>query len=236
MTVPHGTSGKAVLDGALVRVLRLAAGMSERDLAGKVGFSTTTLVSVESGLGQTARVAESVSINQMRLLAEALGVPVAALVLPEPQAAPAAPDDAKALGALLMHADRLISPEDLADALGWTLDRVHAAAADLRPALAAVGMTITSGGYRAASIRLASATAGTSPAERSADTARRDAKGMHRAQAVVLWRIVNGTFGLRSTTNAYRTFYAGLLKQGLALHQPDGTPVPSDAVRYGLDF
>lgn len=236
MTTERNANRKMILDGSRIRVLRLTAGMSERDLAGRVGFSTTTLVSVESGLGQTARVAENVSVNQVRLLAEALGVAARDLVLPEPHGEPDSPDDAKALGALLMHTDRLTTTEELADALGWTLDRVHAAVDGLRPALSAVGLTIVRGGYRGASIRLASITAGTSAAEQAADTARRDAKGLHRAQAVVLWRIVNGTFGLRSTTNAYRTFYAGLLKQALAQQKDDGVPAPSPAVLYALDF
>lgn len=87
--------------------------------------------------------------------------------------------------------------EELTEALGWTLDRLQIAANELSAALPIVGLRLVKGGDMGAGLRIASATAGSSPAEKAADRIRRDAKDMHRAQATVLWRIVDGSFGLR---------------------------------------
>ena len=219
-----------------IRLLRLTAGMSERDLAAPIGVSTTTLQTAENR-STSAHLAENLTVNQLRLLADALGTSPADLLLPAPGRQPDPPVDASTLGALLAHlAPRFAMREDLCEALHWTLPRLREAEGALTEALPALGQRVVQGGTRNAGIRVAPADAGDSPAARALDVARRDAKGLHRAQAVVLWRITTGQFNLRSTTNLYRTFYAGLLKQGLVHVPEDGTPQPSEAVLDALDF
>jgi transcriptional regulator with XRE-family HTH domain len=66
--------------GALLREARLRAGLTQHELAARLGWSPGALASYETGR-------RGLRVAQLFVLAAALGVPPAALLIEEPQAA-----------------------------------------------------------------------------------------------------------------------------------------------------
>lgn len=143
------------IDGDTVRDARLALGLSQRSLAQATGVAPHTIVRIEGGI--TAHDTE-VMLSHIQRLIDTLGVPLHQILADDTPAAPnadrahapdAAPDDMAALASVLLHTRANTLKTELADTLGWTLDRLRLAAAALDHHLRPLGMQVHSlrGGY-----------------------------------------------------------------------------------------
>jgi transcriptional regulator with XRE-family HTH domain len=143
------------LDGDAVRQARLDLGLSQRALAKAVGIGPWPLIKLENG--ETGPSSE-ITLPMLQRLVDTLGVPLTALLADDTPSTPDAtgarapehgPDDMAALGALLLHTRVNTSKTELADSLGWTLDRLRLAARALDHHLRPLGMNVHSvrGGY-----------------------------------------------------------------------------------------
>jgi transcriptional regulator with XRE-family HTH domain len=126
-------SSATLIDGQRVAELRRLAGLSQRALAGLMDVAQMTMRRIEENQGHG-----DLTLRFVNRLAEVLGVEVAVL-LPAPAArVRATPDDA-AVEAALTDLGRYVPVEELARALGWTLERINAALAALDERLATTG-------------------------------------------------------------------------------------------------
>ncbi|MCW2605418.1 MAG: family transcriptional regulator [Frankiales bacterium] len=222
-----------VLDGPKIRQLRLAAGMSELALVDAVGIGWPTLRLIEAR-GGGRRAAASISLNQLSLIADTLAVPIQSLFLDNPGVQPADTHDPRALGALLQHVGKSVLPEEAAQALDWTLDRLLRAADNLALALPLVGLRLrrTLDGK----LSVVSETNGTSRADAIAAGISRDARSMNESEALLLYAITGRTLSPKTMNNARRVAYAGLLKHRLITEDDDCNPEAGPAVAYAFDF
>ena len=116
-------TGDGVLNGTLIRHLRLTAGRSERDFIAACRLTYAALHKIEErGGGRTS----TITLGQIERMAAELGVSPAALFRRDEATDEASPDT-RLLGGVLYASRRDPHVHDLATALGWTLDRVHAA-------------------------------------------------------------------------------------------------------------
>ena len=143
------------LDGNAIRQTRLDLGLSQRTLAKVVGLSPSAVVKLEAD--QTGPSSE-ITLPMLQRLVDTLGVPLSGLLTDDTPTGPnpdrahapdARPDDPAALGAVLLHAHVNTPKPDLADSLGWTLDRLRLAARALDHDLRPLGMHVHDlrGGY-----------------------------------------------------------------------------------------
>lgn len=126
------------LNGPLVRRLRLAGGMSRRELAPRLNVSQTAIRSIEEG-----RNHDELTVRHLRLLADVLGVPLAELFLERPaRTSERADDDTQRVIAALTFLRASIHRDDLARWLGWTLPRTATALANAAATLDGTGALV----------------------------------------------------------------------------------------------
>jgi transcriptional regulator with XRE-family HTH domain len=125
-----------VLDVELIRSLRLAAGLSRRALADRLGASQTVIRGLKEGADHGSH-----PLDFLVQLAAALGTTPRALLLHEAGGDEASADDIK-LEAALMNVGKEVRREAIARAFGWKLDRVTAAADRLGRRLTATGLML----------------------------------------------------------------------------------------------
>ncbi len=132
------------LNGPLVRRLRLAGGMSRRELAPRLNVSQTAIRSIEEG-----RNHDELTVRHLRLLADVLGVPPAELFLERPASTSERTDeDTQRVIAALTSLRTPIHRDTLARWLGWTLPRTATALANAAATLDGTGglVQLTSAG------------------------------------------------------------------------------------------
>jgi transcriptional regulator with XRE-family HTH domain len=126
----------------LVR-LRLQASLSHRALGDRLGVSAGVIARLEQGFGHNR-----LTLDRLARLASALGTtPAALLARPDETALPGS-DDIK-VEAAIAGSSTLLSPEELARGLNWTLARTHRALRQLRGRLKSTGLDLhrTQNGY-----------------------------------------------------------------------------------------
>jgi transcriptional regulator with XRE-family HTH domain len=142
------------LDSDRIRAAMNAHGVSHRDLAEALGKSLPRVTALVQG-----RSHGSLTLTMLSRLCNALDLELddvlrrsATKAGPTAQSEPAAQDDARALGALLLDADGPLRPGEAAAALGWSIARVTGAAAELATRAVTVGAILkqTAAGYRLA--------------------------------------------------------------------------------------
>lgn len=128
----------SLLDTDLIIERRLANGMSPIALARALGVSTMAIRGLEHGTNH-----DSLTLHRTKLLADALGVPIADLFTREHRAddAALASEEVKAEAALALL-DKRIYPEDYAAALGSTLKDAHATFKALQERRAGTGLRV----------------------------------------------------------------------------------------------
>jgi DNA-binding XRE family transcriptional regulator len=140
-----GSAGQ-LLDAELIRRRRLSLGITERDLARQFGVTSVVVHGIERGLNHAdLTVGITVALD-----ADALFQPAAASPATPPATTPAArgqqgtdpAPDAATVGALLHAAGRAVPVSVLAEATGWTLERVTAALAVLEAGMPSVGLRL----------------------------------------------------------------------------------------------
>jgi transcriptional regulator with XRE-family HTH domain len=127
------------LNANRLTLLRLDRGLATRQLAFDSGINIAVLNRLETeGSAQVS----SLTLAQFLRLCERLGVAPDALI--DDDAAPAAVEssDAAVLGAMLRDLRTAVATVVLTDVLGWTSERLHAAADALLPLLAPAGLTV----------------------------------------------------------------------------------------------
>lgn len=125
------------LDTALIARRRIALGLSQRALSAECGFTNVTISLLESG-----RNHEELTIRKLGRLADALGLPTGALFTDAQGDAREPAEDDRVLEALLAEARQALGRGQIAVALGWTLDRVEAALAQLASRLDPTGVLL----------------------------------------------------------------------------------------------
>ena len=122
--------------------IRLSRGLAVRELARDTGISISVLNRLETSTDPTL---STISVAEFARLADRLGVHVGDLftnTTDTTTSGPADEPDVQRLGALLLDLKHATPIVVLADALGWTLDRVHRAATALSGTLAPSGLTM----------------------------------------------------------------------------------------------
>lgn len=229
---PGSAVTRTVLDGPRIRQARLAANVTEQEVIVAVGINFTALRAIETANGNR-RHAATLTLTQLRTLADVIGVHITDLFKPAAEGAPDEPDDARALGALLTNSPPT-RQEALADALGWDLDRLARAADSLALLLPATGMRL----HRAhgSMYGIVSATNGTAPAEVALIRRSLDTRSLRLTEAIVLKAVADGRRTPRHvTSNVSRVAYGALLKHGLIQDHARVIGL-TDAVAYALDF
>jgi transcriptional regulator with XRE-family HTH domain len=136
--MPPETSAQTLLDIELIATLRLERSLSERAVARALGVSPPTVGRLEAGAGH-----RSLTIARLLQLAELLGAePAALLTRPSPSLNETTPDEHKLQAALLASRHR-VRTEELAEALGWTLQRTTSALRRLARSSASTGAALT---------------------------------------------------------------------------------------------
>lgn len=123
--------------------LRLARGLPVRQLARDCGIEIAVLNRLETTADPSL---STLSVAALVRLADYLAVPVGDLFTADTEATNSsnqpAPDDASMLGALLTSLGQDTAIVAVADALGWFVPRVHAAADLLDQTMRSAGMTV----------------------------------------------------------------------------------------------
>jgi len=223
----------AVLDGPRIAAARLATGMAEKAIYATTGISPQTLRAIEAQDGGR-RTAAAVSLNQLRLLAEALAIPVAALFTTEDHREPDHPNDARELTALVQHAAKPVLPELLAHALGWELRRVNRTTEELVRSLPLVGLRL----HRNSTGQLAlmSALDHNGAAARALERLTLDNRSLNRTEAQLVTIAHDRGLPRKEVNDAVKRIALGhLVKQGILVSAyPDVRLDP--VVKYALEF
>lgn len=227
------------LDGDAVHRTRLELNLSRRALAQAVGLAPNAVEAIETGaVGRR----NEITLPQLQRLVDTLGVPLGALLADDTPDTPDAhgahapehgPDDTTALGALLLHTRANTPKTDLADALGWTLDRLRLAARALDHQLRPLGMQVHSlrGGYL---LRPHDGYKGSVRTRVDRLTGART--GMSTAAAELIGRALAGDTGGKTVPVAHRPQLAALLRDGvLVLDADDRSLRPGPALLDALD-
>ncbi len=227
------TGSHALLDGPRIAQTRLALGLSEREVTDVTGIAFLTLRAIESQEG-SRRTASLITLNQLRLLAETLALPVSDLFASEPTARPEDPADAAQVTALLQHAGRAVPTELLAEALGWDLQRLRQATDDLLLSLPLTGLRLNTN--RAGHVSIATALDVTGPAAQRLGELTLGYRGMTRIEA----ELAVLAFGRRLPTNdfknAARRIAMGRLIRAGVLTTREAAVVPTPGLDYALNF
>ena len=244
-----------LLNAALARRQRLSLGLSERDVAKRLGVSGQVISNLERGLNHDELTAALVCA-----LASLLALPVTGLFTDDPtpgarqagrsdDAAPPDSDDdgpspadaagagdVRQLGALLAREGVLLPVTTLAAVLGWPLERVQAGLSALEPALTAAGQRL----HRLGGDVKVVADATELPTDTVETLTRRSfaRRGMSLAQARMLHRAWQGTLTGTEHGNAERVTLADLVNGGV-IRFDAGTargqqPGPSDDAHFSL--
>lgn len=145
-TLNKKTADSGLVNGELLRLRRLAAGMSRRQLATVVGSTPVAVKNVETGV--SGHLQELQVINA---LAAAMGLSVGELCGPPQERASRATaeptgvtpsQDVAALGAALHRLAVLTPYGAIAAGLGWDLPRLHVAASALEAQLPLCGLRL----------------------------------------------------------------------------------------------
>lgn len=225
------------LDGDAVRQARLDLGLSQRALAKAVGIAPWPLINIENG--DTGPSSE-ITLPMLQRLVDTLGVPLTALLADDTPAPPndigarapeAGPDDMASLGALLLHSRVNTSKTDLADSLGWTMDRLRLAARALDHHLRPLGMSVHSlrGGYL---IRPYDGYKSSTRTRIDRITSART--GLHQLAARLIHTARTGALNTQNLSGADRPHLARLLRDGI-LTADGKTAMPGPALLYALD-
>ncbi len=225
------------LDGDAIRNHRLDLGLSQRSLAKATGLSTKSMSDVETGHPGAAVE----TLLPLQRLVDTLGVPLQDLLNDDTPNGPddtgaaspqAGPDDMAALGAHLLTTRVNTLKTDLADDLGWTLDRLRLAAAALDHHLRPLGMQVHTlrGGYR-----LRPADGHRSYAKARTDTTTGARNGLTIPEADLIHRALLGSVHTQKVALSQRPALGRLLRQNV-LAQQDVHAVPGPALRDALDI
>jgi transcriptional regulator with XRE-family HTH domain len=205
------TGAANLLDGDRIRARRLSLGISERELARRLGVTGVVVNNLERGLNHADQDA-----GLLADLARHLGLPIADLFTAPPatQAEDGAAGDAAAVGALVAAAGRGVPATVLADATGWTLDRVTAALDELEVRLSAVGQALLRFGD--GEVKLVPRV-GAGDRDRLQAMLRRSfaRTGMNLRQASMLHRVMRGQATGAEQRNSDRVALAELVNAGL---------------------
>lgn len=125
------------LDTALITRRRIELGLSQRALSAECGFTNVTISLLESG-----RNHEELTIRKLGRLADALGLPIGALFADARGDGRKPVEDDRVLEALLAEARQALGRGQIAVTLGWALDRVEAALAQLAIRLESTGVLL----------------------------------------------------------------------------------------------
>ncbi len=214
--------------------IRLSRGLAVRELARDTGISISVLNRLETSTDPTL---STISVAEFARLADRLGVHVGDLftnTTDTTTSGPADEPDVQRLGALLLDLKHATPIVVLADALGWTLDRVHRAATALSGTLAPSGLTVFHAGGML-SIR---------PASDAHDAAMLHvarhprAKASQRlltpARARVLFRAEREPISPHSLSKETRVNIATLVKAGILIEDANRHYVPHPDVLDSL--
>lgn len=131
---------KHTLDSRRLTLLRQERGLSTREVALDSGIDIAVLRRLEA-TGDPSL--STISLAQFLRLADRLNVPAETLLATEtPASEPTEPDDPELLGALLHELSTHTQTLIVADALGWDIPRVHAAADRLDNLLEPAGTSV----------------------------------------------------------------------------------------------
>lgn len=224
------------LDGDAIRLARLDLGLSQRSLAKAVGLSTKSMSDVETGHPGAAQD----TLLPLQRLVDTLGVPLGQLIADDTpahltasgaRAEDAGPDDMAALGGLLMSNRTNVATTDLADSLGWTLDRLRLAAAALDHHLRPLGMQVHSlrGGYR-----LRPGDGHRTKARMTLDRITSAEVGLSAPAAALIYRALAGSLSTQQVSAHERPRLAGLLRAGVLVDKQQSA-VPGAALLDALN-
>ncbi len=224
-------------DGDAIRNHRLDLGLSQRSLAKATGLSTKSMSDVETGHPGAA----GETLLPLQRLVDTLGVPLRDLLNDDTPNGPdntgatspqAGPDDMAALGAHLLTTRVNTLKTDLADDLGWTLDRLRLAASALDHHLRPLGMQVHTlrGGYR-----LRPADGHRSKAKARADKTTGARNGLTIPEAELIHRALHGGVDTQKISVSQRPSLGRLLRQNV-LAQQDVQAVPGPPLLDALDI
>lgn len=125
-----------LLDTDLITERRTALGLTRPALARQIARSAPVIAALEQGTNH-----DRLTLRLLRDLASALALQPADLLVTPEHSGPITADDAR-VEAALATAEKGVSAANLAHALGWPLDRVHAALETLRDRLAPTGVQL----------------------------------------------------------------------------------------------
>lgn len=213
------------LDGQAIRIARLDLGLSQRSLAKAVGLATKSMSDIETGNPGAGQE----TLLPLQRLVDALGVPLSSLLAEDTPSGPhdagarapeAGPDDMAVLGSLLLECRVNTAKSDLADTLGWTLDRLRLAAAALDHHLRPLGMQVHSlrGGYR-----IRPAGGHTDRVKVTADRVTAARSGMTNADAELLHRALTGGLETRQVTAGWRPRLGRFLRDRVLIENGHAT-------------
>lgn len=189
--------------------LRRDQGLTHTQLAERLGVNLGVARAIER------RTDGGLTVDIIAALAEVLGVTPGEL-FPAPCTAAHAPDDCATLEAALHHAGKELTREDLARALDWTLDRVHAAEADLRERLHGTGARLA--GQKG--LRILSRTTCLTPEQQRGLVRRSLAqRSLTVPEAQLLRRIADSPVAVSKLGNPERVYMSRFLKAGIVLEQ-----------------
>lgn len=225
------------LDGDAIRINRLDLGLSQRSLAKATGLNTKSMSDIETN----HHAAAEQTLLPLQRLVDTLGVPLRALLADDTPNGPddtganapqAGPDDMAALGALLLNTRVNTLKTNLADDLGWTLDRLRLAAAALDHQLRPLGMQVHTlrGGYR-----LRPADGHRSKAKARADKTTGARNGLSIPEAELIHRALHGGMDTQKISVSQRPSLGRLLRQSV-LAQQDVQAVPGPPLLDALDI
>lgn len=214
--------------------LRMGRGLAVRQLARDCGIEIAVLNRLETAADPTLT---TLSVAALVRLADHLGVPVGTLFTGDASSevdSHEASDDTRALGSLLNALGQDTPVVALADALGWTSDRVHQAAASLDLSLRPAGMTVFKNSGLM-SIR----PEGDSHGNAALAVCRHPrARGKQRlvspARAKVIYRAAQTPISPHSLSKSDRLQIATLLKAGVLIEDASRCLVPAEDVLLSL--
>jgi transcriptional regulator with XRE-family HTH domain len=221
----------ALLDGARIRTLRHAAGLSTRDLARRLGTSPTTITNLEAETNH-----DDLPLRLTANLASALGVAPAELYAMPPEQAPLPASDDRVIEAALLIAGAAISTSQLADALDWTLARVGKAVRTLTARHTQTGLRVQDCGWQRHALRAATEHL-TADQQHALHRLGPVQRGLTVDTAALLHKVaehdLTATFSCAASATQQIALQS-LLKQGLAVAHPSGPFVLSETARFGL--
>lgn len=222
-------SHPALIDGHKIAELRRLAGLSQRALARLLVVAPMTIQRIENGGGHV-----DLSMRFVDKLATAIGVDIATL-LPVAEEAEPRPDDV-VIEAALADLGRYIPVEELARALGWTLERADAALLDLDERLRSTGLMLKKRRFSySLGPRQAVVTEGQhANLQRAAVSRWGLLLGPARVLRDALDGLVDGEWERKAP--AWKTLALGTLLKNRLVRMDDQRAVVVDDVRFSLDI